>query len=236
MDSLVGRRLPAELASVLEGDIRDRKYEAGEKLPTEAELAQHFAVSRSAVREAIAQLRSSGMVHTRQGAGTYVASPLAWRANGGFSREKYDEESLRDVFEIRRELETGAAALAARCRTVEGLDAIRAALAGLERAVQAGRPAAEHDVRFHQAIAQATGNALFVELLGYFHDPMVRSIVVARSNTARRGDRDNSVHKEHCAILEAIEDGDPDAARAAMLLHINNALKRLNIKLRGGSG
>ncbi len=222
-------RLPTELAAVLEHEIRQRRYEPGQRLPTEAALSARFSVSRAAVREAIAHLRSSGLIHTRQGAGSFVASPLAWRTDSTTDQSPRHVTALRQTFEVRQELEPGAAAMAARNRDSAAIRTLETAFSGLSRAFQSGAPAGEADAAFHQAIASATGNPVFVELIGYFHASMLQSIVLARSNTARRGYPGSTTHAEHQAILEAITDGDPDAARAAMHLHIANARRRLGL-------
>ncbi len=226
----IGRRLPAELASVLERDIREGKFAPGAKLPTESALAEQFAVSRPAVREAIAQLRSAGLVHTRQGAGTFVADATSARSAFSLAGRQLDKAELCYVFEIREEVETGAAALAARYRSLEDLDAMRASLKRLNDAVEHGQPAAQHDIDFHHAIAAASGNRFFHELLELFAEQIVESIVIARSNTARTGRLTHSVQLEHQSIFEAIEEGNPEAARAAMHVHLSNAKKRLSLR------
>ena len=89
-----GRPLPAELAKSLQDDILAGRLEPGSKLPTEKELARSFGVSRSAVREAIAQLRSAQLLRTHHGLGTFVVldprRPPLFRLSGhGWTRLSY---------------------------------------------------------------------------------------------------------------------------------------------------
>ena len=65
-------KLSDQVASALEAEIREGRIQAGDKLPTEAALAQQFEVSRTVVREAISRLKSLGLVDSRQGSGVYV--------------------------------------------------------------------------------------------------------------------------------------------------------------------
>ncbi|MDN3516287.1 FadR/GntR family transcriptional regulator [Aquisalimonas lutea] len=228
----LGKRLPAELASVLERDIRAGHHQPGEQLPTESALAARFAVSRAAVREAIAQLRSAGLVYTRQGAGTYVSQNPSRGSVFSLPSGRFDAVELCYIFEIRTEVEAGAAALAARYRTDTDLAAMRDALQRLDHAVTRGQPAAEHDIRFHQAVAAASGNDFFTELLDFLAERIVESIVIARSNTAQTGGLEHNVQLEHRSVFEAIEDANPEAARAAMHVHLSNARKRLGLRRR----
>ena len=66
-------KLSDQVASALEAEIREGRIQAGDKLPTEAALAQQFEVSRTVVREAISRLKSLGLVDSRPGSGVYLA-------------------------------------------------------------------------------------------------------------------------------------------------------------------
>lgn len=224
------RRLPSEVASVLEREIREGRYAVGARLPTEAEFAARFAVSRAAVREAIAGLRSARLVRTHQGRGTFVAESLPKRAVFSLSSDMLNAGELNDVYEIRREVEAGAAALAARHATKANLARMHEAIAALQRSVDDDRPGTRHDLAFHQAIATASGNRFFPEFLSFFYSQVAESIAAARSNTARYAGRARMVQQEHQSILDAIESGEPEQARAAMFIHLSNAMRRLDVR------
>ncbi|WP_440996635.1 FadR/GntR family transcriptional regulator [Arhodomonas sp. SL1] len=223
------RRLPGEVASVLEREIRGGDHPPGTRLPTEAALAGRFAISRAAVREAIAELRRAGLVTTHQGRGTFVAEQLPERPVFSLSNDTLDLEELRHVYEIRREVEAGAAALAASNAGSEDLSAMRIAVEALERSVHEDRPGAHHDLAFHQAIAGATGNRFFPEFLSFFYARVAESITTARTNTARISGRSRTVQAEHRAVLDGIVAGEPEEARAAMRVHLTNAMRRLGL-------
>ncbi|MCS4504242.1 HTH-type transcriptional regulator LutR [wastewater metagenome] len=223
------RRLPGEVASVLEREIRDGRHQPGGRMPTEAALATRFEVSRAAVREAIAELRRARLVKTHQGRGTFVAETLPEKPVFSLSSDSLDPVELRHVYEIRREVEAGAAALAAGNADEAAIAAMREAFAALERSVHEDRPGARHDLAFHRAIAEATGNRFFPEFLSFFYPRVMESITAARSNTARISGRAQAVQAEHRAILDAILAREPEEARAAMRVHLTNAMRRLGL-------
>ena len=97
--------LPARIAQQIGRDIAEGRILPGEKLPTEHVLAKGFGVSRSVVREAIAQLRNEGLVETRQGVGAFVTE-LQARASIRIEQDDlHDRQSFRDLFQLRLPLE-----------------------------------------------------------------------------------------------------------------------------------
>src|ERR1700757_1655473 len=93
--------LPSQVARMISDEILAGRFQVGDRLPTEQELAETFGVSRNVVREAIARLTFEGTVEPRQGSGVFVlgtntVAPL-----------RLDAEMLRDrslfasLFELR---------------------------------------------------------------------------------------------------------------------------------------
>ena len=219
-------KLSDQVASALEAEIRAGRIQAAQKLPTEAVLAQQFQVSRTVVREAISRLKSLGMVDSRQGSGVYVraagAEPLRFEAAHLASRD-----AVVQMAELRRPLESEVAALAAERRTPQDLARIRAAIGALDEAVAAGQGGAEQDLAFHLAVAEAAHNPFLIGTLQYLHGLLQGAIRVTRANEARRDDFAREVAREHERIAQAIEAGDPVAAREAAKAHMDNAIRRI---------
>lgn len=223
------RNLTAELVERLSSDILSGKLLPGSKLPTEQEMVAATGVSRTVVREAVAALRAEGLVVTRQGVGAFVAADIARRPF------RIDETSLDlvkeviNVLELRIALEAEAAALAAeRCRP-EHLKAVKTALERMAAAIEASEDAVAPDLDFHRSIAEAAGNTHFLHLFNYLGALLIPR---ARLQTFRVLDEDRSaylrrVNQEHRDIVQAIERRDPEAARAAMRLHLGNSRERL---------
>jgi len=247
--------LPAEVAERLRLAIGRRDIvDEDNKLPSEAELAQAYGVSRPVIREAMSLLKADGLVIAHQGRGQFV-NPAG---SNVFRLEPSVESSgdLRELFEFLLSVEVPATRLAAERRDPQGLLAIQQAYArlydvtnkGVDAAIDAGNDAADgtpgiaaapkrgneapdgadEDGEFHRAIVAASGNRYFIAFADFLDARVRRMIRLARKNTrTRSAEWVWQVQQEHEAILRAIEAGDPDAASHAAATHLNNAAARL---------
>lgn len=222
-----GARLSEQLAESLAIGIRDGQLPPGQRLPTEAELAQRFGVSRTVVREALSRLRTLGLIETRQGSGAYVKAVPGPALNDLSLSLDGSIGAVLQMVEVRRALEAESAALAASRRTPAQLRKIKQALTRLERQVSSGGDGVEEDVAFHAAIAQASGNPFLLATLTYLSQFLREATRVTRANEARHDDLQRQVRNEHAAIVSAIEAGDVRAARAAGARHMVNAAQRI---------
>ena len=130
-------RLSDTIYGRLLNEIVGAGYQIGDRLPTEHQLAEHFAVSRPVVREALRRLQTDGIVVSRQGSGTYVQRKPSQRVVELTGNAPGLGEVLQG-FELRLSLEPLSARLAARNRSDAQLDAILSASAPLRDAVTAG--------------------------------------------------------------------------------------------------
>ncbi|WP_431126493.1 FadR/GntR family transcriptional regulator [Variovorax paradoxus] len=221
-----GARLADQVADALAAEVRSGRLSEGDRLPTEAALAEQFGVSRTVVREAVSRLKSLGLLDSRQGSGVYVrpagVEPLRFEMPHVASRE-----AVIQMVELRRALEAEVAALAAERRTPEDVQRIREAIEALHAAVSAGGNGADEDVRFHRAIAEAARNPFLIGTLQYLRQFLHGATRVTRANEARRADFAREVAQEHAQIVEAIEAGDPLRAREAAKSHMDNAIRRI---------
>lgn len=248
------RHLAARPASLSQRvvDALSARIEAGalkpnERVPTEPALMQEFGVSRSVVREAISRLQAAGLLRTQQGVGSFVLAPKVDRAllPQTPAAELKVQQKLA-MLELRLSLEPEAAALAAQRRSPEQLAAMERALKDFDVQRQTGEATAEADFRFHELLAQATGNEYFVHVLHSLSSatiprPGAQRVDSAPGAPARRGrpparfgepspelrSGKDITAREHHAVLEAIRRGDAAAARAAMFLHLNNSRERM---------
>ncbi|GAA1915044.1 FadR/GntR family transcriptional regulator [Nocardioides hwasunensis] len=223
MTSTLSARVVAGLKDkILAGDLAP-----GAKLPSEAELIDEYAVSRTVVREAVTRLRAEGLVETQHGRGSFV---LAVPESSTFSVESSTIRTHADVMamlDFRIGVESEAAALAARHHAPSDVAAIEAAMAGFTRAGHEG--AVEADFAFHLAIAQATGNRFYVDLLGSL-GPMM--IMLPRTRLGEAYSMTDAAHvervqREHDNVAAAVLAGDVETARAAMRLHLGNTRRRV---------
>ncbi|UVE16134.1 FadR family transcriptional regulator [Pseudomonas sp. LS44] len=210
--------------------IESGVLQPGDKLPSESALQERFSVGRSAVREALSQLKSEGIVRAEQGRGVFVNERGARQAFRLQASSLDDSESLAHILELLVTFETAAARYAALRRTPDDLKCIKRALVGMEYAVLNDELGEEEDFAFHQAIVDATKNPHFKSFNDYLEQHARRLIRQARSNTAKNyAELIQDVQNEHKAIFEAIEAGNAEAASAAAENHLHNAAKRLNM-------
>ena len=209
--------------------IRSGQLPPGVQLPTEAELCVEFDVSRSVLREAMARLRSEGMVIPQQGKGMFVSEAPAPR---NFSIADEALKTLPEtiaLLELRLSVEVEAAGLCAERRTDAEADAIRGLIEQIDALHE--DPAAvqiHYDYDFHLAIAKATRNEFIHGFLSY-----LRPFIVPRFRLGHVVAPDVKepyyarIHAEHMAIVSAIERQDSGAAREAMRAHLCNSLERV---------
>ncbi|WP_311954968.1 FadR/GntR family transcriptional regulator [Halomonas garicola] len=193
-----------EVIANLKTALEQGRWAVGERLPVEASLAEDFAVSRNTVREAVRVLCHTGVLETRQGAGTFVR---ALRGAGDTLRE-VERARLRDQLEVRQTLESDAARLAALRRSDADVAAMREALNAREAAGEDIDARIEHDQRFHLAVVQAAHNEALATLYEYFACSVAHTI----EQTERNRHLPEPGHAEHVALLKAIEAGHTDDA------------------------
>jgi GntR family transcriptional regulator, transcriptional repressor for pyruvate dehydrogenase complex len=225
--ALVPDRLSDRLAALLAAQIEGGGLKPGDRLPTEAQLAATYKVSRSVVREAVHQLRSRALVISRQGAGVFVAPPPLHRPLDFDPTVLESLDAVLQVLELRRVLEGEMAALAAERATRAQVAGLRRALRAIEQAPAQGRLGVEEDFAFHRAIGEATHNPQFVRLLAFIEQYLLEGMRVTKGNDARRDEWMQQVHDEHLAIVEAIAARDAEAARRAAIRHHLGGAARL---------
>jgi Transcriptional regulators len=222
--------LPSRIAGQIGRDIAEGRIRPGEKLPTEHVLAKGFGVSRSVVREAIAQLRNEGLVETRQGVGAFVTDPTARSSLRIEQDALHDRSSFRDLFELRVPLEIEAAGLAALhhdAADLRKLDATLEQMTGADKWTEQGIVA---DLAFHRALAAGTKNSYFELFIGFIAERISLAINAARATAVLEEIVEVTI-AEHVAVRDAVKSGDPAKAREAMRRHLQGAAGRLGLTL-----
>lgn len=225
--TLVSTSLPERLVQAFSADIAAGRYPVGEKLPTEPALCSHYGVSRTVLREAMARMKSDGLIDTQQGRGSFV---LATSARTPFRFEApsaQSTESILELAELRLGVEGTAAALAATRRTPAQLERLKRCLDDMAEALAAGTSGSEADLEFHRTIAEATGNRHYGMFMAYLRSFYAVAIDVSRSRSARDDGLSQQAQEEHRAVYQAIAEGDAAAAEEAIQRHIRAASRRL---------
>jgi GntR family transcriptional repressor for pyruvate dehydrogenase complex len=213
-----------EVISRLRTMIHSGELRSGDRLPPERDLAKLFGVSRPTLRAGIRSLAAVGILQARQGAGTFVvkadaspsldSNPLRLMASlHGFTSE--------EMFEARRSLEMSIAAFAAERATSEHLASMSEEITGMYASLDEPEQFLVHDMRFHQAVAAASGNRILTSLMN-----MVATILFdVRSKTVKRAKDLKESAEMHRHVYRAIRERNPDAARNAMRDHLVLAQK-----------
>ena len=220
-------RLSDRLAALIEAQIDGGALTPGDRLPTEQQLASAHGVSRTVVREAVHQLRSQGLVRSRQGSGVFVTEPPAHRALAFDPTVLESMGAVVQMVELRRVIEGEMAGLAAQRATRPQQAALKRALAAIDAATERGELGVDEDLAFHRTIGEATGNPQFVRLLAILEAYLRDTMTVTKGHESKRADFMAQVRREHRAIVTAIVAGDPKAARAAAIEHHLNGERRL---------
>ncbi len=201
------------------------------RLPSEERLAKHYGVSRPIVRDALARLREDGVIQSRRGAGSFIVripQPLLPPDD----KTSEDWRELMQCYEFRTVLEGNIAALAALRATAEDKTRILNAYRRVHEDYLVNTSGADpfeesdmdRDMAFHLAIAQATHNNFYVEALMTMTKHLKRSMFLITKVFETHKERHISILKdEHYWIVNAILSGNPEQAKAAMILHIQNA-------------
>lgn len=198
--------------------IQDEGIAAGERLPSERDLASKLSVSRASLREAVLALELGGVVEVRGGSGVYIC-------------EKEVEEDIPEVgpgpFEVlsaRRLIEAEVAAIAARVATDASIDAILKAVLAMEKHHENYASNENADRDFHLAIARATGNSALVGTMEYLWNQRGRLWHRLKEHFQTEELRQLTL-TDHRNILEAIVAHDPAAARRAMRAHLERVTR-----------
>ena len=210
----------------LERLILESHLGAGDRLPSERELASQFGVSRTVVREAVRALAAKQLVDVNVGRGTVVRAPSAEAAGESMKlllMMQAGDAGVEKVSEVRHIIENEIAALAALRRTSVDLDELAAILAETRQHLDDPEVYIKSDVGFHAALARATHNELFVIIL----DSLVEIMIEVRLLTLRVPGITRLALSHHERILGAVVAGDPEAAREAMDAHMDQATEVL---------
>lgn len=207
--------------------IRGEDFTPGSRLPSEMNMASRFGVSRTVIREAISRLKSEGLVESRQGSGVFVREG---NMDAPFRIDPAIMDSIQSVLqvvELRLALEGEIAAFAAKRRTSAQVKAISQALKQIENEEREGKDGVDADIAFHRSIAEATGNPQFLALIEFLSNFLRNATATTRSYEATKETLSLEVKAEHAAIVDAISQQDPVAARTAARKHMEGASRRL---------
>ncbi|MFZ7102745.1 MAG: FadR/GntR family transcriptional regulator [Peptococcaceae bacterium] len=211
----------------LKSSIAEGKLKPGDKLPAERVLAQMLGISRTSLREALKLLSAEGLVDIKHGKGVFIAEQETDDIIQKFSAKIFIENNtLKDFFEIRKVLETQAAMWAAERSSQEQIIDLESIVTKTFAELTASKKfdyaiLAEHDMKFHNCLAEASGNAVLIRIMQNLIDLLTET----RSHALSVPKRPYHSIEEHLEIIKAIKERSSAKAGNAMLIHLRNVEK-----------
>ena len=201
--------------------IRNGTLKQGDQLPSETELAKHFGVSRSSVREALKALEVLGILESKTGVGSFVKEGTLSDAAFSLLHELAEEGGPFEIMEARKAIEPQIAFLAGLRRTTDDLQAIKRVLNLMEQQVAKGVPTMEVDLEFHLLLAAACRNPVLADCMRLISSRMQKRFWQAMQADSLMVPGRSAVYLgHHRKILEAIDEQNAPKAEAAMLEHL----------------
>lgn len=225
----------ASAASVVADDLAQLilgELAPGQSLPSEADLATRYSVSRLTIREAVKLLAGRGLLELSRGRRAVVREPDG-SAFSDFltSLVRTDAKGIFDLIEVRLSLEVQSATLAAKRANRAGITAIESALHGMQDAIGDSPDFADetaeanfhaYDFGFHEAVALASGNRVLGYLFEAMASPLRESFFISQRGHAERGHTPQDTVAAHQRILDCIREGNGRAAAEAMRIHLRD--------------
>lgn len=200
--------------------IRERKFEAGDRIPSERDLAERFLVSRGVIREALSVLEAMRVIERRPQSGMYLREDSAGSLDALVLEADFglpmDAADVRDLNEFRALLESQAVEIACARRTRADIDRIDAILAQSKRRLEAGQPLSDQDAEFHLAICISTHNHILTRAANSFWlaSKNRRDRYFANPANGRRS------YRQHVALRDAIAARDAATANNILRTHL----------------
>lgn len=218
-------RIAEQIAIQLEEMINRDNLQPGHRLPAERKLAEQLGISRPSLREAIQMLTSKGLLYSQQGGGTFIKDTVANDTNDNdpmLTLFRENPEYRFDVLEIRHALEGNAAFYAALRATDEDKQNIREKFEAMINLHGSNDPMdeARADAAFHLSIVEASHNMVLLHVMRGLFDLLQNSISHNLDKLYTLPRVFEPLSAQHRTLMEAVVDGEPEAARKAAQQHL----------------
>ena len=220
--------LSVKIADQLTEMISKRRFQPGDKLPNELELAEELQVSRTTLREALRILSTRGLVEVRRGIGSFVTESKSIHADYDLLKIQNTNVTTKELYEMRLMFEPQAAYYACLRASDEELETIFR-YGELDEQMILRRDALwdECEQKFHNSIASATHNQFITALLPIFNRAIHHGILLANQSPQVA---ELTLH-DHRVLMQYLKERNPEGAKTAMYLHIINTMRAFRIPL-----
>jgi len=204
--------------------LKNKELKPGDQLPPERELAEKFSISRGSLREAFRVLESRGLIKSKPGGGRFIRElkkdTIINAENIILSLEK---SSILELLEAREMFEVKIAEVAAQRAIPEDIELIKKSLSNAKKEEKLDDKEMKRDTEFHIAVARATHNFVFINILK-LHLDLLRE---TRGKTWQISGRKKEQQQEHQNIFKAIKEHNSKKASEAMLKHLIGVRKAI---------
>lgn len=207
--------------------IRDNKLRVGDTMPGETHFATSLGVSRAVMREAFGALAALRLIDVGNG-----RKPRVGAINGSVIATSLDHAvttaqiTVPEIWDVRRTIEVRTAALAAELRTDAQAQQLRTLAEAMETDCEDLTKTTRHDIAFHELIARASHNGLFLQIVESF-GPLMQVAVPTAWRTRTTKKQREIIIERHIAVANAIVARDVEAATAAMNAHFDDSVGEL---------
>lgn len=224
MKSIDKKSLVDKIEKSLVELLSSKEYPIGALIPKEIELAARLGVSRTVVREALSRLRTRGMIESRKKRGAVITRPDIVSVIGkGMNPEILDQDTLKEIFEMRLSLEVGMADFIIKRVTPEDIADLKAIVSREMPGKPPNTFEIEEEIDFHSKLYEICNNntmkgfqKLLLPIFNYVHSSgMLNDVPVFKKVVT------------HSDLITLIEAGSADKLRKGIRQHLNGHFKRL---------
>lgn len=204
--------------------LQNRKLKVGDVIPKEIELVETLGVSRTVIREALARLRTMGLIESKKKKGSVITSPdIFGIMSKSMNPHILDQETLKEIFEIRLVLEIGMADFIFQKITKEDIKELKEIVKNEPLSSESHLFNIDHEIKFHGKLYEITGNKTmktFQRMLLPIFDYVHNSGLLQRQLEQKK-------FVSHKGLVDILENGSPELFRNAMRNHLENHFVRL---------
>jgi DNA-binding FadR family transcriptional regulator len=204
--------------------LQQQKLKVGDSIPKELELAAILGVSRTVIREALLRLRIMGLIASKKKKGSFITSPdLFGNLSKSMNPHILDQDTLKEIFEIRLVLEIGMAEFIFHRITEADIVELKAIVAKEPDSTKEYLFDSEHEIEFHGKLYEITGN----ETLKKFQGMLLPIFNYVHNSGLLKKQTEIKKFVSHKGLVEIMEKGSPELFRNAMRNHLENHFARL---------
>ncbi|MDI9882221.1 FadR/GntR family transcriptional regulator [Flectobacillus longus] len=204
--------------------LQSRKLKVGDVIPKEVELVELLGVSRTVIREAITRLRTMGIIESKKKKGSVITSPdIVSIMSKSMNPYILDEDTLREIFELRLVLEIGMADLIFQKITQKDIDELKEIVKNEPSSSESHLFNIEHEINFHGKLYEITGN----KTLKSFQKMLLPIFDYVHNSGLLKKDLPQRKFVSHKGLVDILENGSPELFRNGMRNHLENHFARL---------